>query len=177
MPTVDPNEQPPTRTEPHQTTPPTRAPVGEHKHPRPPPPTRAPSRAPLHETAASPVPNRTGGASTWLSSSGLLCPGWGSNPHPFRERILSPPRLPIPPPGQGGRGGLRLPSPDTDRLSAGVGAGPSHRAGCAEGECCCFACASCGWTFSVGGEEQFGLASTVGEYTPVDFRLHDVLSV
>lgn len=36
-----------------------------------------------------------------IRSLPLWCPGWGSNPHAFRgRRILSPLRLPIPPPGR-----------------------------------------------------------------------------
>lgn len=29
-----------------------------------------------------------------------MCPGWGSNPYPFRDTILSRARIPVPPPGQ-----------------------------------------------------------------------------
>ncbi len=40
-----------------------------------------------------------------LFSKNRWCPGWGSNPHAFRgRRILSPLRLPIPPPGHESQG-------------------------------------------------------------------------
>ena len=50
-------------------------------------------------------PESESGTYTKDSVTGALgktswCPGWESNPHSFRNRILSPARLPFPPPGQ-----------------------------------------------------------------------------
>ena len=46
----------------------------------------------------------------------ILCPGWESNPHPFRDTILSRARIPVPPPGHWVTGGIARNS----RYSCGV---------------------------------------------------------
>lgn len=108
---------------------------------------------------------KTGGAKE--SYHAQLCPEWGSNPQPFRERILSPPRLPISPSGRKGQRGLRLPSPDPYTISSLLTALLRHLALCAEGECACHSSFSCGRSLIVGREEQFCLSFTVSVNTPV----------
>src|SRR3989338_5148486 len=58
------------------------------------------------------LPSLRGGCAM---SKSEFCPGWESNPHPFRDTILSRARIPVPPPGQEGA---------TNALRSGRGSNP-----------------------------------------------------